>query len=135
MSGRGPFSVVPGPVMGSNVARFRGCSWGGPVVVPGYNVGPWCNAGTGGRVSCGPSFLPSFLRSFFGPAVVPNVGALYFLRYKAQKKGARYWVPFLGFGVLWRRLNVVFQGLDLVTLYPICTAVFEAGITAAARQV
>ena len=96
MSGRGPFSVVRGPVMGSNVARFRGCSWGGPVVVPGHNVGPWCNAGTGGRVTPGGVSLPSFLRSFFGPAVVAVLALWISCDIRHKKRAPGIGCPSLG---------------------------------------
>ena len=59
--------------------------------------------GAGARIlrASFPSFLPLFLPSFSGPN-----------GYK--KKGGPYLVPSSGCGVLWRRLNVVFQLLDLL---------------------
>lgn len=96
--------MVPGPSAGG-----PGVPAVGPGVVPGGVSGPgWCIGALGGPRIPGaffPSFLPAFL---LWSCSCGRVGSLDFLRYKAIKKGRPYWLPFLGFGVLWRRLNVVF---------------------------
>lgn len=123
---RGSISAGPGVQAGPWSGRvggpwFRGPAAGGPGV-PAVGPGVRCSVSRGRGAAC-PGGLFPFLSSWV-PSLVLQLWPCWFLRFKAIKKPRAHCRGSLGFGVLWRRLNVVLQGLDLVAFYPVGAAGF-----------